>query len=250
MAKIRIRARVRLNVRRTVTVQRRVTIEQRAPVVRPAAPLPLPKPETSRALNNLKQATQAQLTKIRTNQQRISQALAKLQNFSASSQHTELRASVDALHASYLRLKQRSPREEPTSEQELMLDLAERENANNLEVMAALSDDGAEEKGDSDDLQTTIITSELTNISGDLHHSWQGALHALNPQNPEAARHFCTSVREIFTKILELMAPDEEVFSVIPDCQTTKDGKPKRDAKISFLLHKKGMRIEEFEEFT
>ena len=79
-----------------------------------------------------KQATQAQLTKIRTNQQRISQALAKLQNFSASSQHTELRASVDALHASYLRLKQRSPREEPTSEQELMLDLAERENANNL----------------------------------------------------------------------------------------------------------------------
>lgn len=102
----------------------------------------------------------------------------------------------------------------------------------------------------SDDLQNTMLVEELRKISHDLDSRWQGAVYALNPHNPDAARHFCTSAREIISQILELKAPDVNVISSMPSCDRNEQGKPTRRAKLKFLLTQKGMIEEPFEEFV
>jgi hypothetical protein len=100
------------------------------------------------------------------------------------------------------------------------------------------------------DLQNTAITNELSLISEDLNSRWMGAVFSLNPRNPDAARHFCTSAREVITRILEIKAPDAEVITALPECQKTDQGKPTRRAKVRFLLHQKGMYDDTLEEFV
>lgn len=57
-------------------------------------------------------------------------------------------------------------------------------------------------------------------------------LYALNPQNPDAARHFCTSARECIVKILDVAAPDDVVVQRLPNPQWTDDGKLTRRSKL------------------
>lgn len=66
-------------------------------------------------------------------------------------------------------------------------------------------------------------------------------MFSLNPANPDATRHFCTSAREIFTEAIEITAPDEVVFAHNPHCEKTDRGNATRRAKISYLLSKKGI---------
>jgi hypothetical protein len=93
------------------------------------------------------------------------------------------------------------------------------------------------------------LTPILQAISADLGDRWQGALFALSPRNPDAARHFCTSSREIITRILDAKAPDADVIAVLPDCPRTPQGTPTRRAKIRYFLHLQGMSLAELESF-
>ena len=68
------------------------------------------------------------------------------------------------------------------------------------------------------------MTSELASFSMDLVSRWTGALFALNPTNPDAARHFCTSAREVLTSILDIAAPDSAVLEASPNCELTPQG--------------------------
>ena len=81
-------------------------------------------------------------------------------------------------------------------------------------------------------------------ISPDLDSRWKGALYALNPRNPDAARHFCASTREIFTQALDIGAPDSEVIRTFPACNKTDDGKPTRRAKIDYCLRRNGITVD------
>jgi len=129
------------------------------------------------------------------------------------------------------------------------LDLSERETANSLEVLSLLSGlepDSAEASREQD----ATLLDELRKISDDLDGRWQGAVYALNPRNPDAARHFCTSAREIISQILELRAPDADVISSMPSCDRTDQGKPTRRSKLKFLLTRKGMLEDVLEEFV
>ena len=97
----------------------------------------------------------------------------------------------------YSRLEARWEREGVPVGQEWLAALTERETANSLEALTvALGDDL--ESQDQDPLEETAITNELESIDADLDSRWRGALFALSPRNPDAARDFCTSVREIF----------------------------------------------------
>ncbi|MCY3994352.1 MAG: hypothetical protein OXF50_24225 [Caldilineaceae bacterium] len=78
---------------------------------------------------------------------------------------------------------------------------------------------------------------------------WSGALFALNPRNPDAARHFCTSAREILANILDTEAPNADVLSRFPDCQVTGQGTPTRRAKIHYCLDRSGLNNETLEDF-
>ena len=58
----------------------------------------------------------------------------------------------------------------------------------------------------------------------------------MNPLNPDAARHFCTSAREILTEFIELKAPDVNVFSFNPKCEKTSRGNATRREKIKYMM--------------
>jgi Predicted pPIWI-associating nuclease len=79
---------------------------------------------------------------------------------------------------------------------------------------------------------------------------WQGALFALNPANPDAARHFCTSSREILAYVLDIEAPDDAVLARYPNCQRTDKGRPTRRTKIQFCLERKTLAAPELVDFA
>ena len=69
------------------------------------------------------------------------------------------------------------------------------------------------------------------------------------PRTRDAARHFCTSSREIIAEILDVEAPNEEVISSDPDCQVTERGTPTRRAKVQYCLDRKGLSNQHLEGF-
>jgi hypothetical protein len=116
--------------------------------------------------------------------------------------------------------------------------LSEREASNSAAVAEALIADEASESAKPED---TGLLEYLAGFSQDLCDRWRGALFSLSPGNPDAARHFCTSAREIFSVILEQWADDRDVLGADPSCELTpnKSG-PTRRAKIKYLLKRKG----------
>ncbi len=98
----------------------------------------------------------------------------------------------------------------------------------------------------------TIANSpdQLRLISPDLDDRWRGAVFSLDSRNPDAARHFCTSARELITQILEIKAPDQQVLATLSDCALTDQGKPTRRSKIRYFLHQKGMLSDLVEDFV
>ncbi|MCP1551684.1 MULTISPECIES: hypothetical protein [Methylorubrum] len=118
-----------------------------------------------------------------------------------------------------------------------ILAAAGRESSNSAAVAYALATDAT---APPESEQDTGINDYLSDLSQDLLDRWRGALFALNPANTDAARHFCTSVREIFTEILSRWAEDKDVIAADANCEKTQQGTPSRRAKIRFLLKRKG----------
>jgi hypothetical protein len=128
-----------------------------------------------------------------------------------------------------------------------LLDLAEGEAADSVATINRLVDPKGVGEGE---LQATTLTSELTDISSELQARWTGALFALNPENPDAARHFCTSAREMLTSILDIEAPDAEVIAANPNYIRTPNGGVARRARIHHVLARRGNSIAEMVEFV
>ena len=119
-----------------------------------------------------------------------------------------------------------------TPEQERILDLIEQEQANSLITENYIEGDNVPEESPED----IEIGDKLALVSDDLNNRWKGAVFALNPNNPDATRHFCTSAREIFTEFLEIQAPNEKVFAYNPHCQKTGRGDATRREKIKYMM--------------
>lgn len=119
-----------------------------------------------------------------------------------------------------------------TPSQNNILDLIEQENANNfITANAVLNNEFPK-----DDTSNIEIGNKLLLVSEDLNNRWKGAVFSLSPENPDAARHFCTSAREIFTEFIELKAPDDLVFSFNPNCAKTERGNATRKEKIKYMM--------------
>lgn len=91
-----------------------------------------------------------------------------------------------------------------------------------------------------EEMDDSGILEYLAGFSEDLCDRWKGAMYALNPLNTDAARHFCTSVREIFVEILDKWAENADVVAADPNYEKTQQGTPTRRAKIRYLLKLKG----------
>jgi Predicted pPIWI-associating nuclease len=179
--------------------------------------------------------------KVENQRRRLIQELKRLQSRPVTVRVT-YRSSVQHLATAYETLEHRfQTRELSTFEQEF-LDRASEEAANSAYLANALDGDVHDDEAESaDDLSIPSVIADLGRFSQDLVSRWTGALFALNPANPDAARHFCTSAREVLTSILDIAAPDSVVIRAHAECDVTDQGNPTRRAKIRYLLSRKGI---------
>jgi hypothetical protein len=117
-------------------------------------------------------------------------------------------------------------------------------------VLNALLAEPAEEDRDDPGLRQTVIITELSEISADLNERWKGALFALSPRNPDAARHFCTSAREILETLLVTQAPDDAVKAADPNYLRTPNGSVSRRARIWYCLARSGHQSDALADFV
>ncbi|MBN2634921.1 MAG: hypothetical protein JXR61_01530 [Prolixibacteraceae bacterium] len=184
------------------------------------------------------------------NRQQLNQAIRKF-NSSRTTTTIYYRESVQRLESTYTNLESRTLDNQNYSEhqEDLLRNYPAQEANNSVQLYNSLNgvDDG--EYINPEDLQKTYIEDKLNEISTDMGSRWRGALFSLNPQNPDAGRHFCTSVREVYTQILDVKAPDEMVKIAFPDCELHQ-GKPNRRSKIKYILTQKSLYSDSFEDFV
>ena len=205
--------------------------------------------KVNQAINSYNNEVRIHNARVRANRQKIASELRRLQS-SSSTRYQVVRTSAITLNNFYERLDAGESSLENSRFGSEFLDLSERENANSLALSNVLESVSDNSDVDPSELLRTEIDEMLQKLSPDLSNRWRGALFSLSPQNPDAARHFCTSAREVFVQILDINAPDEIVMKVSPDCETTPLGQPTRKEKIKYLLNRCGVRTEEAVDFV
>lgn len=201
-------------------------------------------------INDYNRAVKRYNSNLRKNQSKIKSELMKFQrNSTIRVSSSTYKISVINVNQSYDRLSQKYDFEDNSNRYRNFLEKIEEENANNLEVAnVILNNDEINNEGYS--LEENIVSNKLLNISEDLDNRWKGAIFSLNPKNPDATRHFCTSTREIFIQIIDTKAKDNDVIHAFPDCEKTNNGTVSRRSKIKYLLHKKGVNDIDIEKFV
>lgn len=201
---------------------------------------------------NLRTAVSRHNQSVRTHnaqvQARRQRLLSALRSSTSTTTYTTLRSSTMTLNASFEGVAGQS--DQFGSD---FIDLAEREATNGLATIRALEADEADdvEPVEETEGEDAAVVACLDGLSADLKLRWEGAVFSLNPRNPDAARHFCTSVREVITEILDITAPDGDVVSADPACERQQhNDRPTRRAKISHLLRVKGISSDDATNFV
>ena len=195
------------------------------------------------AMNSYNHGVRAYNARVRANQSRLRSALSRLS-------HQTITVRCTTVHHSMLELTSAYEKLDASNADPLLSDLAERETANSAQVLNSLLEDSGDPPEAAMDFTNTTITDSLVRISPDLNNRWSGALFALHPNNPDAARHFCTSSREIIATILDIEAPNAVVLQRLANCQLTQQGTPSRSAKLQFLLQRQGKADDALERFA
>ena len=203
--------------------------------------------DTERKMKNeINKAVNQYNRDVRRNQQKIQSELRKLNN--TSKFKTTYTISVKTLNNSYNTVVENYDEVNSTVKEKEIFNYIESENANSLSVANAIENPELAENINVK-LQDSAIGDKLKSLSSDLNNRCIGALYSLNPNNPDATRHFCTSTREIFTYIFEKYALDKDVFAVFPNCDKTDRGNATRRFKIKYFLYKKGIDLTNADEF-
>ena len=202
----------------------------------------------NRAVDAHNREVRAHNNRVRSNQQRLKSEIARLQRQTNTTRFVTLRTSVNTVQRAYSRLESAEESGGYDDRYNEFLDLSEREAANSAALMNSLLDEG--DTADTPVSLESPVTPILAAISDEFANRWRGALFSLNPNNPAAARHFCTSAREIIARLLDAKADNRDVIAAIPDCELNQRGTPTRRAKIGYLLHLKQMRNEQIETFV
>jgi hypothetical protein len=192
--------------------------------------------KVTHAVNNYNQAVRLHNARVKANRQRLNSAIAGL-NSQTSIRYSATTTSSYRLYQSYQELDNRFESGYLNDRYGDWVDLAEREAANSAELSNSLQVT-AESSQFLGPAITSSISYKLKVISEDLDSRWKGAIFSLNPQNPDAARNFCTSSREVIVQLIELKASDEEVKENYPRIKFSENGKPSRRSKIEYLLHR------------
>lgn len=80
-----------------------------------------------------------------------------------------------------------------------------------------------------------LLSSHLPRIDPGLYKMWKGAIEAYNSSNSDKVRHFTTSIRELYTHLLHILAPDEAIKKWKSDPTYYHDGRPTRKARLLYI---------------
>ncbi len=192
--------------------------------------------QVKRAVNEYNSAVRRHNANVLHNRQIIQRGLSRLRSGSCSYKitYTKYIASIENIQTCYNKIVSKYPEGVVVDEhQDYVLDLIEKENAQAVETANKFLENTDQEIGD---VENKEIENRLSEVSIDLMNRWKGAIFSLNPQNPDAARHFCTSTRELFTDFIELKASDDSVFAYNPNAQKTARGNATRKEKIKYMM--------------
>lgn len=203
----------------------------------------------NQAVNRYNSQVRSYNSRVRANRERLRRELSKLARAASQPRYVTFRASVDSVQRSYVDLEARAENSHYDDRYNEVLDLSEQEAANSVGVMNALLNDAESVEGN-EGISSSNIDHILAEISNNLIGRWHGALFSLNAQNPDAARHFCTSARELVIEILDSKAPDDRVLMQLPGCETTDKHIPTRRSKVRYLLMRNRMSDEALEDFV
>lgn len=130
----------------------------------------------------------------------------------------------------------------------LLVDYPTQETSNSVQLYNSITGFDQGEELNPLDLNRSIVEEKLFELSSELGKRWRGALYSLNPQNPDAARHFCTSIREIFIQLIDIKAPSQKVLEYNPNA-LLHNGQPNRKEKIRYILTGQGNSSQELVSF-
>lgn len=196
----------------------------------------------NREVRAYKTKARAHNAKVENQRRRLNQEIRRLNSRPATATFVTYRASVEALARAYTETEQSLAGRTITPAGRDLVDRGSEEAANSAYLLNAMDGDGAaEEDPTEDELRGPSMQAELATFGADLVDRWTGALFSLSPSNPDAARHFCTSAREVLITMIDSAAPDSDVAEADPACDRTDKGVPTRRAKVGFLLRRKGI---------
>lgn len=195
-------------------------------------------------INNYNKAVRQYNSNVRNNKNKILRELNRMK--SKYTINTNYYVTTKLVHNFYIKV---SNSYDNGLVEEDIFNAIENEDANNLELSNVVLNNDEVENSDVD-LDESNISAKLIKISTDLNDRWKGALFSLNPNNPEAARHFCTSTREILKVLIDDRIKDKDVIDSNPQCDKTNYGSPTRKEKIKYAMNKKGISDELIIEFT
>lgn len=208
--------------------------------------------KVSQAIDRYNRDARAHNARVRANRARLQQEIRRLESSqSRTVVRVEYGASVSSLAKSFHRLEERASNAAWSGTD--LLDYSGGETANSVAALNAFLDDAPTTEAtdaEVEELQETAVGQELAVLDADLSARWHGALFALHPRNPDAARHFCTSAREMLSDMLEIVAPSHLVEAYDPSCDRTENGTVSRRARIRFCLRRSGAYGPELEDFV
>lgn len=111
-------------------------------------------------------------------------------------------------------------------------------SANLLEAISIDEDITAEEELLKNEIQyenEIQLSSHLPQIDARLYKMWKGAIEAYHSDNSDRVRHFSTSIRELYTHLMHILAPDDAIKKWTSDPAYYHEGRPTRKARLLFI---------------
>lgn len=200
--------------------------------------------EFNRAIDAYNRKARADNALVDRNRRELRDAIVRLGQSRIAVRSAVYYRSTLLVHQRYETVEQQAPGTW-LEERDDILDLAHGEAANAVALAHAGVGDSI--SAPADDLD---VTGRLTEFDPELAARWRGASFALSPNNPDAARHFSTSAREILNTIIETEARDDEVLAALPGAQLTKDGRPTRRTRLAYCLIRAGRQSDHLAAFA
>lgn len=95
---------------------------------------------------------------------------------------------------------------------------------------------------------TDALNRLLYELNPDFILMREGALKALNSDNPDRVRHFIISLRELFTHVLHCLSPDDEFGKWDDEKKYYDNGRPTRKGRLLYIC--RNLNQEPFDDFV